>query len=415
MTAQLLDTKKMSNREAISLALDVALSADPRVFMIGEDLADPAGGVSGLTKGLSTKHGLDRVLDTPISEAAIIGAAIGAAMEGMIPVAEIMIMDFITIATDQMINHAAKARFMSNGRTTAPITIRTSTFAGLGSGATHSQSLEAWFMHIPGLKVVMPSTPADLKGLLLESIFDPDPVLFIETSALHAIKGEVPLGDVRIPLGVADIKRPGNDVTIITYGAGVFRALDAAAALEVDGIDAEVIDLRTLVPLDRDAILASVRRTGPCRRHAHGHRVRRARSRDRLDHQRGAVQRVEGARRATRGAVPTQSGLCAGTADAPLCGHDRRSSQANDGVHTMSNTVSVQVPKLTMAAVEAVFLGWLVEDGAQVTAQQPIYTVATDKVEVEVESPAAGILRHGDVEEDEDYLVGHELGVIEID
>lgn len=262
MTAELLETKKMSNREAISLALDVALSADPRVFMIGEDLADPAGGVSGLTKGLSTKHGLDRVLDTPISESAIIGAAIGAAMEGMIPVAEIMIMDFITIATDQMINHAAKARFMSNGRTTCPITIRTSTFAGLGSGATHSQSLEAWFMHIPGLKVVMPSTPADLKGLLLESIFDPDPVLFIETSALHAVKGEVPLGDVRIPLGVADTKRPGNDVTIITYGAGVFRALDAAASLEADGIDAEVIDLRTLVPLDRDAILNSVRRTG---------------------------------------------------------------------------------------------------------------------------------------------------------
>lgn len=262
MTVEQLDLTKMSNREAVTSALDVALSVDPRVFLIGEDLADPAGGVNGATAGLSTRHGAARVLDTPISESAIIGAAIGAAMEGQIPVAEIMIMDFITIATDQMINHAAKSRFMSNGRSTVPMTIRTATFGGLGSGATHSQSLEAWFMHIPGLKVVMPSTPADTKGLLLASIFDPDPVLFIETVALYSQKEKVPVGDVRVPLGVADIKRPGSDATIVTYGAGVPRSLKAAKALEEQGVDVEVLDLRTLVPLDREAILESVGRTG---------------------------------------------------------------------------------------------------------------------------------------------------------
>ncbi|EME67272.1 pyruvate/2-oxoglutarate dehydrogenase complex, dehydrogenase component beta subunit [Rhodococcus ruber BKS 20-38] len=202
------------------------------------------------------------MLDTPISEAAIIGAAVGAAFEGQIPVAEIMIMDFISIAMDQIVNHAAKSRFMSAGRTTAPLTIRTATFGGLGSGATHSQSLEAWFMHVPGLKVVMPSTPADVKGLLKASIFDPDPVVFIETAACYGIKGEVPLGDYTVPLGVADIKRPGSDLTVISYGRGVYDALQAAEQLAQDGIEAEVVDLRTLVPLDVDTILESVARTG---------------------------------------------------------------------------------------------------------------------------------------------------------
>jgi acetoin:2,6-dichlorophenolindophenol oxidoreductase subunit beta len=255
-------TKTIAVRTAISEALDEALAADPRVFLLGEDLADPAGGIGGLTAGLSTKYGKHRVLDTPISEAAIAGAAIGAAMEGQIPVAEIMIMDFITIAMDQMVNHAAKSRFMSGGRTTVPVTFRTATFGGLGSGATHSQSLEAWFMHVPGLKVVMPSTPADVKGLLKASIFDPDPVLFIETVACHGIRGPVPAGDYTVPIGVADIKRAGTDVTIISYGRGVFDSLAAADRLAADGISAEVVDLRTLVPLDFPTVLESVGRTG---------------------------------------------------------------------------------------------------------------------------------------------------------
>ena len=250
-------------RDALNHALDEALASDPRVLVLGEDVADPAGGVSGVTKGLSTKHGADRVLDTPISEAAIVGAAIGAALDGMLPVAEIMIMDFIGIALDQIANHAAKLRFMSGGRTPCPITVRTAVFCGLGSGATHSQSLEAWFMHIPGLKVVVPSTPADAKGLLTSCIFDPDPCVFVETVITYGARGPVPdEPGFAIPLGQADVKREGRDVTVVSYGRAVFDALTAAEELAADGIDVEVVDLRTLVPLDVTRVLASVRKTG---------------------------------------------------------------------------------------------------------------------------------------------------------
>lgn len=250
----------MTMREALNLALDQALDSDERVFLLGEDIADP--GASGPTAGLSTKYGHQRVLDTPISEAAIVGAAIGAAIDGMLPVAEIMIMDFIGIAADQLINNAAKLRFMTAGRTTAPITIRTQVYAGLATGATHSQSLEAWFMHIPGMKVIVPSTPRDGKGLLASAIFDPDPCLFVETVRLQGKKGPVPVdAEFRIPLGEADIKRPGSDVTLIGYGRAVHDALSAAEMLAGQGVSAEVVDLRTLVPLDVDTLVESVRRT----------------------------------------------------------------------------------------------------------------------------------------------------------
>lgn len=255
-------TKKISIREAINEALDESLRSDPKVFLLGEDLADPAAGVNAVTRGLATEYGTDRVMNTPISEAAIIGAAIGAAFEGYKPVAEIMIMDFIGIAMDQIVNHAAKARYMSGGRTTCPITIRTSIFAGTGSGGTHSQSLEAWFMHVPGMKVVYPSNPADAKGLLLSAIEDPDPVLFIEASRLYGAKGEVPEGDgIKIPLGKADVKRAGSDVTIVSWGLAMTTSLQAAEKLALEGIDAEVLDMRTLLPLDMESVIASVSRT----------------------------------------------------------------------------------------------------------------------------------------------------------
>ncbi|WP_236984145.1 MULTISPECIES: alpha-ketoacid dehydrogenase subunit beta [Mycobacterium] len=250
----------MTMREALNLALDQALAADERVFLLGEDIADP--GASGPTAGLSTKYGHDRVLDTPISEAAIVGAAIGAAIDGLLPVAEIMIMDFIGIAADQLINSAAKLRFMTAGRTTAPITIRTQVYAGLATGATHSQSLEAWFMHIPGMKVIVPSTPRDGKGLLTSAIFDEDPCLFVETIRLQSRKGPVPVAQgFSIPLGQADIKRPGTDVTLIAYGRAVHDALAAAVTLQEQDVSAEVVDLRTLVPLDVETIVESARRT----------------------------------------------------------------------------------------------------------------------------------------------------------
>jgi pyruvate dehydrogenase E1 component beta subunit len=255
------ETKTLTFAGAINEALDESLASDERVFLLGEDLADPAGGVGGATSGLSTKYGRNRVLDTPISEAAIVGAAIGAALEGQIPVAEIMIMDFITIAMDQIVNLAAKARFMSGNRTPCPLTVRTATFGGRGTGATHSQSLEGWFMHVPGLKVIIPSSPADAKALLKAAIFDPDPCLVLETTALFGSRGEVPVDGEVVEIGKAAVKRSGKDVSVIAYGRAVLDALQAAEQLAADGIDVEVLDLRTLVPLDLAAILDSVGRT----------------------------------------------------------------------------------------------------------------------------------------------------------
>lgn len=255
-------TEEMTMVQALNLALDQALAKDDKVFLLGEDIADSAGGgIIGVTRGLSTKHGDKRVRDTPISEAAIAGAAVGAAMNGYRPVAEIMIMDFIAIAMDQILNHAAKLRFMSAGRTPAPITVRTAVLAGRGTGATHSQSLEGWFMHVPGLKVVVPSNPADAKGLLTTAIFDDDPVIFVEMGKLYGTRGPVPVDEHSVPFGQAAVTRAGDDVSIVTYGLGVPEAMAAATALEEEGVSVEVIDLRTLLPLDAATMLASVSKT----------------------------------------------------------------------------------------------------------------------------------------------------------
>ncbi|MGO8872120.1 MAG: alpha-ketoacid dehydrogenase subunit beta [Acidimicrobiales bacterium] len=254
-------TTTRTMRDALNLALAQALAADPAVFLMGEDLADPGGGISQITKGLSTTYGTERVRDTPISEAAIVGAAVGAAAVGLRPVAELMIMDFVSIGLDQLVNHAAKARFMSGGLLRIPLTLRTAVFGGIGSGATHSQTLEAWLAHVPGLKVVVPSTPADAKGLLSTCIFDDDPCVVVENVVLYGTKGPVPGGDHRVPLGVADVKRPGTDVTIVTYGRTVRDALAAAEELATEQVDVEVVDLRSLVPFDADAVLRSVART----------------------------------------------------------------------------------------------------------------------------------------------------------
>ena len=248
---------------AINSALDVALGSDPNVFLLGEDISDPGGGVYNITKGLSTKYGEHRVRDTPISESAIIGAATGAALAGKRPVAEIMIMDFLGVCLDQLANHAAKLRYMTGGQAHVPLVVRMSAGAGVQFGAQHSEFLEAWLIHTPGLKVVMPSTPAEAKGLLLSAIFDDDPVVFIEPTLLYfgAAKEEVPDGDVRVPLGRANIAREGSNITLISYGLHVHTCLAAAAQLSEIGIDAEVIDLRSLVPLDIETVLASVSKT----------------------------------------------------------------------------------------------------------------------------------------------------------
>jgi pyruvate/2-oxoglutarate/acetoin dehydrogenase E1 component len=254
----------MNFLQAYGDAFDFALSSDPGVFLLGEDIADPVGGVTKLTKGLSTKFGLDRVRPTPISEQAMIGAAIGASLAGMRPVVEIMLMDFFAVCLDQIANHAAKLRYMTGGRTNVPITIRTMVGGGSGNGAQHSQSLESWLVNVPGLKVVCPSNPLDGKGLLLSSIFDDDPCVVMEMSRVifHKQKMDVPLGDYRVPIGQASVRRSGPDISIISWGRVVNEALTAADELAAEGIAAEVIDLRTLVPLDMATIAGSVAKTG---------------------------------------------------------------------------------------------------------------------------------------------------------
>jgi pyruvate dehydrogenase E1 component beta subunit len=247
---------------AINRALDSALTRDPAVLLLGEDIGDPSGGVFKATMGLSTKHGIERVRPTPISEQAILGAAIGAAIAGFRPVAEIMIMDFIAVCMDQLSNHAAKLRYMSGGQTCVPLTVRCSAGAGMQFGAQHSEMLEAWLCHVPGLKVVVPSCPADAMGLLTTCIFDDDPCVFVEQTLSYFVPGPVPLVEgFAIPLGQAAVRREGSDVTVITYGRQVVDAMKAAASLQEEGISVEVIDLRTLVPLDLDTILTSVGKT----------------------------------------------------------------------------------------------------------------------------------------------------------
>lgn len=247
--------------QAVNLALHDALKADPKLLVLGEDVADrEEGGVVGVTKGLSTAFGDDRVKSTPISEQAIIGAAIGASLGGYRVVAEIMLMNFTTVAMDMIVNHAAKLRFMSGGQTHVPIVIRTMTGAGFGTGGQHGDYLEAWFAHTPGIKVVAPSNPSDAYGLLRAAIEDDDPVIFIENLPTYWNPG--PVSSDPIVLGKAHIVREGSDVTIVSYASMVSNAIAAAEALSADGISAEVIDLRTIAPWDKQTVIASVGKTG---------------------------------------------------------------------------------------------------------------------------------------------------------
>jgi 2-oxoisovalerate dehydrogenase E1 component beta subunit len=247
--------------EAVNEALHEEMERDPSTIVLGEDVG-VHGGVFRATDGLQKRFGADRVIDTPLAELSIVGVAIGAAMQGLRPVAEIQFADYIHPAYDQIVNEAAKIRYRSNGAYTCPLVIRAPFGAGVHGGLYHSQSVEALFFHVPGLKIVIPSTPADCKGLLKSAIRDEDPVLFFEhKKSYRRIRGEVPDGDLTIPLGQAEVKRAGTDVSIVTYGVGVHLALEAAERVEREGISVEVLDLRTLAPLDRDAIAQSIGKT----------------------------------------------------------------------------------------------------------------------------------------------------------
>ncbi len=257
------EPRVLTYAEALNEALREEMRRDTTVFVMGEDVAGwGGGGVFGVTKGLADEFGAERVRDTPISEEAIAAVAVGAAATGSRPVAEIMYVDFIGLAMEPIVNQAAKLRYMFGGKAKVPMVIRAQEGAGRGNAAQHSQSLEAWFCHIPGLKVVTPSTPADAKGLLKTAIRDDNPVIFLEHKVLYFTKGPIPSGDVTIPFGIADVKRQGKHVTVVSIHTMVGKALQAAEQLAEEGIELEVIDPRTLVPLDEQTIVDSVKKTG---------------------------------------------------------------------------------------------------------------------------------------------------------
>lgn len=258
------ETVKQHAFQAINSALHQAMEEDPKVLVFGEDIGDrEGGGVTGVAVGLSTKFG-NRVRSTPISEQVIIGAAIGAALAGYKPVAEIMMMNFTAVCMDMIVNHAAKLRFMSGGQSTVPITIRTLTGAGWQTAGQHADHLEGWFAHTAGIKVVAPSNPADYKGLLLSCIQDPDPCIIIESAGTLFIPGDVPVDQGPIPLGQAKVVAEGTDVTIVSWSSMVVRSLQALAPLAEAGISVELVDLRTVSPWDRETVLKSVAKTGRC-------------------------------------------------------------------------------------------------------------------------------------------------------
>ena len=268
--AQITDTKRLlTTAKAISEAIAQEMERDPNVFVMGEDIG-AYGGIFGATDGLLAKFGPDRVMDTPISETAFIGAAVGAALQGMRPIAELMFVDFFGVCMDQIYNHMAKIHYESGGNLKVPVVVTTAIGGGYGDGAQHSQTLYGVFAHLPGMKIVIPSTPSDAKGLMTAAIRDDNPVVYMFHKGIMGLgwmtpnpraTDHVPEEPYTIPIGKADVKRPGRDLTIVTLSLMVHRALDAADALAHEGIEAEVLDLRGLVPLDRDAIAESVRRT----------------------------------------------------------------------------------------------------------------------------------------------------------
>lgn len=254
-------TREMSYAEAIRDAMAIALERDPTVILMGEDIGT-YGGAFQVTGDLVERFGKDRVMDTPISELGGAGVAVGAALTGLKPIYEFQFSDFAALAMEQIVNQAAKLRYMLGGEAAVPVVFRMPSGSGTGAAAQHSQSFEAWFGHVPGLKVVQPSTPADAKGLLLAALADPDPVIVFEHKLLYKMKGQVPVGYYTTPIGKAAVVRAGKDVTIVASAIMVHRALEAATKLAAEGIEAEVIDLRSVRPIDRDTIIASVKKTG---------------------------------------------------------------------------------------------------------------------------------------------------------
>ena len=289
MTTQTTPMKTMTYGQAICDGMAVEMRRDPKVYVVGEDVGMFGGGL-GVTLGLLEEFGPRRVRDSPLSETAIVGHAVGAAAAGLRPIAEIMFDDFLGIVLDELGNQAAKARYMFGGKMKIPMVLRASCGAGIRAAAQHSQSLEAWCAHVPGLKTVAPSSPADAKGLICAAVRDDNPVVFLEHKLLLGVTGDVPEGEYLVPLGKAEVAREGDDVTLVTWSAMVQQSLKAAELLAAEGVSCEVIDLRTIVPLDTEAILESVAKTHQTRDRARGRKDGGIRSRDRRHGRRRGVR-----------------------------------------------------------------------------------------------------------------------------
>jgi pyruvate/2-oxoglutarate/acetoin dehydrogenase E1 component len=401
--------RELTIRDALKEALREEMRRDPRVFVAGVDLST-RGGTFGVTMGLVEEFGPERIRDTPISEAAIVGCGLGAAITGLRPVVEVNQMDWITIAMDQIVNQVAKLRYMLGGRATVPLVIRTAGGAGRGNAAQHSQSLEAWFVHVPGLYVVMPATPYDAKGLLKAAIRNDNPVLFIDHRLSYNLKGPVPEAEYLVPLGVADVKRPGRDVTVVATAMMVHRALAAAEALAPEGIELEVIDPRTLVPFDLATILQSVQKTGKLVvvheeisrvgvaadvvaqvvEHAFDYLDAPPRRVTCLDVHMPYNRTLEAL------VIPTTARIV--QACRAVCG--RTEQQAARAVQApgaapsavAASTREVQLPKLSTTMEEGTILSWRKREGELVAEGEPLFELETDKAAVEVEAPCSGRL-----------------------
>ena len=399
---------ELTYREAVRDTLATAMRQDSDVFIMGEDIAE-MGGSMGVTHGLVDEFGPERVRNTPISEMAIVGAGIGAAMQGMRPVVEIMYEDFLTLSTEQIVNQAAKHRYMSGGQLKVPLTIRTQGGAGWSPGAQHAQQLEAWFVHIPGLKVIFPSTPTDVRGMLWSAIYDDNPVIVFEHRLLYPVKEDVPEKLEPIPFGEARVVREGEDVTVIATGPMVHRSLEAAEEAEKNGVSVEVIDPRSLQPLDENTIVESVKKTNRAvvtheavTRMGFGAEVASVIQYQAFDWLDAPIERV-GAKfaplavRARDGAVPH-----------PRPG--RRAGGRSTGP-SVEMATEIKLPRLGQGMESGTIVKWLKSEGDAVKKGEPLYELDTDKVTQEVEADATGVLLKIAVQEGE-VPVGQTVAVI---
>ena len=399
--------RELTIRDALNEALREEIRRDPRVFMMGTDIAHK-GGTFGVTKGLVEEFGEDRVMDGPISEAGLVGCALGAAITGLRPIIDISQTDWITIAMDQITNQVAKIRYMVGGKVTVPMVIKTAEGAGRGNAAQHSQTLEAWFVHMPGLYVVTHSTAYDAKGLLKSAIRNDNPVLFLDHRIMYNIKGPVPDEEYLVPLGIADVKRTGRDVTVVATQMMVHKSLAAAAELAAEGIDLEVVDLRTLVPFDAETVLASVRKTGRLvvvhegsTRCGIGADVVAQVVKSVFDYLDAPPVRVAFpdvhmpySRKLESLVIPSKERIAAACRE--VCG---RGTAAEAPVAVASgvgpataNGIEVLMPKLTTTMEEGKVLRWLKREGDPVEKGEPLFEMETDKASIEAEAPSSGRL-----------------------